>query len=73
MIFDPSSHPIKIVQLNFGLIDKGVLEHDLLDEVVPGEASQPLLHLLSYLRLDGVHSLKGFPASVLEQVPPRGQ
>lgn len=73
MIFDPSSHLIKVIQLIFGLIDRGVLEHDLLHEVVPGEASQPLLHLLSHLRLDGVHSLQGFPASVLEQVSPRGQ
>ena len=73
MVLHPAAHLVKVVHLNFRLLDEGVLEHDLLDEVVPGEASQPLLHLFSHHRLDGVHSLKGFPASVLEQVPPRGQ
>ena len=73
VVLHPAAHLVKVVHLNFRLLDEGVLEHDLLDEVVPGEAGQLLLHLLLQLRLGGSCPVQGLPAAVLEEMPPGGQ
>lgn len=73
VVLHPAAHLVKVVHLNFRLLDEGVLEHDLLDEVVPGEAGELLLHLLLQVRLGGSSSVKGLPAPIFEEMPPGGQ
>ena len=73
MVLHPVSHPVKVVQLDLGLVDKGVLEDDLLNKVVPGEAGHLLLHLFLCLWLRGGDPVERLPASVLEEMPPSGQ
>lgn len=73
VVLHPVSHPVKVVQLDLGLVDKGVLEDDLVDKVVPGEAGHLLLHLFLRLWFRAGDPIQRLPAPVLEEMPPGGQ
>ena len=73
VVLQPVSYPIKVVQLGLGLVDKGVLEDDLLNKVVPGEAGHGFLHLFLRLWFCAGNPIKRLPAPVLEKMPPSGQ
>ena len=73
VVLYPVSHPVKVVQLNLRLVDKGVLEDDLVDKVVPGEAGHGFLHLFLRLWLCAGNPIKRLPAPILEKMPPSGQ